>query len=72
MMVNEAVRRRLREQYPAGCRVKLIEMDDPYRKMPEGLLGTVMCVDDAGTIHVNWDNGSSLGVAYGADRCQRV
>jgi len=47
--------------YKPGMRVELVEMDDPYRQMPPGLKGTVTGVDDAGTIHVNWDNGSSLG-----------
>ena len=61
----------LREVYPPGCRVELLEMDDPYA-VPVGTTGTVMLVDAAGTIHVNWDNGRELGVAYGADKCRRV
>lgn len=62
----------LRNQYPSGCRVRLIELNDPYRHMPEGLEGTVVCVDDTGTIHVNWDNGGSLGVVYGEDHCIKI
>lgn len=63
---------RIKAQYPAGCRVELISMNDPYRPMPEGLKGTVSYVDDTGTIHVHWDNGSSLGVVYGEDYCRRI
>lgn len=63
---------RLRAMYPKGARVELIEMDDPYRDMPPGLRGTVMAVDDIGTVHIRWDNGSSLGAAYGVDRIQRI
>jgi len=63
---------RIKREYPAGTRVELIEMSDPYRVMPEGLQGTVSCVDDTGTIHVKWDNGSSLGVVYGEDRCRKI
>ena len=60
----------LREQYPRGCRVRLNHMNDPYRPdLKEGSLGTVIRVDDIGTIHVVWDCGSSLGVAYGVDFC---
>ena len=52
----------LREQYPSGCRVKLVQMDDPYRDLKAGVMGTVMHVDDIGTIHVAWGCGSTLGV----------
>ena len=62
----------LKKSYPAGCRVQLDSMDDPYCKVPEGTQGTVVCVDDIGTIHVDWDNGSSLGVVYGEDRCHKI
>lgn len=63
----------LREQYPKGCRVKLIRMNDPYRPdLKEGMLGTVIGVDDIGTIHVAWDCGSSLGVVLGVDSCKRI
>ena len=58
--------------YPAGCTVVLDEMHDPFREMPAGLKGTVVAVDDIGTVHVSWENGSSLGVAYGVDRIHRV
>lgn len=61
----------LREQFPKGCRVELIRMDDPQAP-PIGTKGTVTHVDDIGTIHVAWDNGSSLGVAYGVDFCRKT
>ena len=59
----------LRERYPKGTRVELIRMDDPQAP-PVGTRGTVTAVDDIGTIHVKWDTGSSLGVAYGEDQCR--
>lgn len=62
---------RLRQEYPAGCRVQLDWMDD-FHAPKIGTQGTVVFVDDIGTIHVCWDNGSGLGVAYGEDRCHRV
>ena len=63
----------LREAYPVGCRVKLVHMDDPYNtKLVPGSKGTVRAVDDIGTIHVNWDCGSSLGVVLGDDSCRRI
>lgn len=36
-------------------------MDDPYSKLEASDKGTVKFVDDAGTVHVAWDKGSSLG-----------
>lgn len=62
----------LREKYPMGARVELVSMNDPYSKLAKGAKGTVMSVDDIGTIHVNWDCGSSLGVVYGEDSCKPI
>ena len=57
----------LKARYPKGTRVELVSMDDPYTSLKPGDQGTVEYVDDIGTIFVRWDNGSGLGVAYGAD-----
>lgn len=62
---------RLRRKYPAGARVELVRMDDPQAP-PIGTQGTVYGVDDIGSILVNWDNGSSLNVAYGADEVKII
>jgi hypothetical protein len=58
---------RLREQYPAGARIELISMDDPCSTLRSGDKGSVSFIDDTGTIFVDWDNGSSLGLVYGVD-----
>ena len=48
-------------------------VNDPFNtKLVPGCKGTVKGVDDIGTIHVQWDCGSSLGVAYGEDVCRKV
>lgn len=62
----------VKSKYPEGSRVKLVHMNDPYTKLPTGLLGTVRFVDDMATVHVDWDNGSGLGAVYGEDVIQRV
>lgn len=72
MGIDKAVLENLRKEYPQGCRVELVRMDDPYRKLNPGEQGTVAGVDDIGTVHVEWDCGSSLGVAYGEDLCRRI
>ena len=63
--------RRLKEQYPAGCRVELVSMDD-VQAPPVGTKGTVLGVDDTGSIMVAWDNGSSLNVIFLVDRVRLV
>ena len=62
---------RLREQYPAGTRVRLISMDDPQAP-PIGTEGTVIGVDDAGNIMMSWDSGGGLNLVYGVDSFQIV
>ena len=52
---------RIRQEYPVGCRVELLRMDDPQAP-PIGTKGTVRGVD----------NGSGLHVVYGEDECRKV
>lgn len=61
----------LRERFKPGTRVELLKMDD-VQAPPIGTRGTVVGVDDIGSIMVNWDNGSGLSVAYGEDECKVV
>ena len=61
----------LREQFPQGTRVELLRMDDPQAP-PIGTCGTVIGVDDTGSVMVRWDNGSGLHVVYGEDECRKV
>ena len=70
--IPDSVIKSLKEQYQVGTRVELVSMNDGYRKLLPGEKGTVIGVDDIGTIHVNWDSGSSLGVVYGEDHCRRI
>ena len=64
--------KRLREQFPTGCRIVLDSMNDPYVTIPPGTQGVCHGVDDAGSVMAAWDCGSSLSIAYGADRAHRV
>ena len=61
----------IRREYPAGTRVELVRMDDPQAP-PIGTLGTVLGVDDAGSLLMRWDNGSGLNVVYGEDIVRKV
>ena len=51
----------LRKFYPKGTRIECDCMNDPY-PVPKGTKGTVVYVDDAGQIHADWDNGSTLAL----------
>lgn len=62
----------LRERYPKGTRVELVSMNDPYTKLKPGDRGTVVGVDDIGSVLVEWDCGSSLSVAYGEDKVRII
>ena len=70
-MISKEALRALRERYPAGTRVELVQMDDAQAP-PVGTNGTVRGVDDMGSIMVAWDNGCGLSVAYGVDVCRKV
>lgn len=61
----------VRRQYPNGCRVELVRMDD-VQAPPIGTKGTVIGVDDAASVMVKWDNGSGLNIIYGEDSCRRI
>ena len=63
---------RIKKQYPAGCRIKLHRMEDPWSPVPAGTKGTVVCVDDAGQIHMQWDNGRTLALVPGVDSFTRI
>ena len=67
----ERDREKYRQMYPKGTRVKLVYMDD-VQAPPVGTLGTVREVDDAATVHINWDNGSSLGAVLDVDKIEIV
>lgn len=62
----------LRAQYPKGTRVELVHTSDPYTKLQPGTKGTVEFVDDIGTIQINWDNGSGLGMIPGEDEVRKL
>ena len=64
--------KQLKEYYKPGTRVMLLRMNDPYTKLRRGDRGTVICVDDIGSIHVAWDRGSTLGVTFGEDECRKM
>lgn len=61
----------LRKRY-VDHRVRLVHTDDPYTHLKPGDEGIVKFVDDAGTIHINWDCGSGLGLVPGHDLFETI
>ena len=57
----------IQEQYPPGTRIRLNSMNDPYAPVAPGTEGIVDLVDDAGGIHMKWDNGRTLAIVPGED-----
>ena len=70
-IISKEALQALRERFPKGTRVELVQMDDPQAP-PIGTRGTVRGVDDIGSILVAWDNGCGLNVVYGEDICRKV
>lgn len=70
-MISKEALQALRGRFPRGTRVELVKMDDPQAP-PIGTKGTVLGVDDIGSIMVAWDSGGSLNVVYGEDICRKV
>jgi len=50
-----------------GQRIRLVYTSDEYTRLRPGALGTVVLEDSLGTVHVKWDEGSSLGLVPGED-----
>ena len=70
-VISKEALQALRERFPKGTRVELVQMDDPQAP-PIGTKGTVIGVDAIGSIMVRWDNGSGLNVVYDEDVCRKV
>ena len=71
----EAQRRfaqRMKDNYPPGTRLVLLQMGDDPRPVEPNTRGTVSVVDDMGTLHCDFDNGRQLGLVPGEDSFRRL
>lgn len=66
-MNNRKQVERIKERYPVGTRIELLSTMDDIQGVEKGIKGTVIGVDDIGTIHMKWDNGRGLGLIPGED-----
>jgi len=51
-----------------GKKIELILCTDEFTALTPGTQGIIHHVDDHGTVFVNWDNGSTLGLIPGIDK----
>lgn len=58
---------KIKQEYSKGTNIELIKMYDYINPVPAGTKGIIDFVDNIGTVHVNWENGSSLGLVIGID-----
>ena len=59
---NKSYLAQLRKQYPVGTKIQLISMRDEKYPILPGTIGEVTHIDDMGSIHMKWQNGSSLAI----------
>ena len=59
---NKSYLEQLRKQYPVGTKIRLISMRDEKYPILPGTIGEVTHIDDLGSIHMKWQNGSSLAL----------
>ena len=63
---------RMKDNYPPGTRIMLLQMGDDPRPIEPNTRGMVRAVDDMGTLHCDFDNGRQLGVVPGEDSFRRL
>ena len=71
MFPSKEIVERIRREYPKGTRVELVRMED-VQAPHECTLGTVLGVDDTGSLLMRWDTGSRLNVVYGEDLVRKL
>ena len=63
---------RMKDNYPPGTRLVLLQMGDDPRPVEPNTKCTFMTVDDMGTLHCDFDNGRQLGLVPGEDSFRRL
>ena len=61
-----------KKNYPKGTRVQLDSMGDDPLPVESGTKGTVISVDDMGTLHCEFDNGRCLGICPEVDSFHKI
>ena len=59
-------------EYPSGTRIMLLSMGEDMHRVEDNTRGTVLTVDDIGTLHCKFDNGRSLGLISSEDSFRKL
>lgn len=62
----------IKQKYIVGTKVKLIKMYDLLSTIPIGTEGVIDRIDEQGTLQINWNNGSTLGLVIGTDEFEVI
>ena len=71
-MVTQVSAERVKQLYPAGVPVEVVDIKSHPVDIYPGAKGEVMFVDDASVIHIRLRNGNTLTAQYGEDYVTRV
>lgn len=64
--------KRLKKEYPTGCRVIIHHVSDPYIYIQPETMATVHGVDKGGLVHVSCDDGTCFKLILKADQFERT
>ena len=62
----------IKNKYAKGTRIKLTKTMDDIQPILANQKGTVLFVDDIGTLHMKWDNGRGLGIVVDEDEFEII
>ena len=64
--------KRYKVEYPPGTRIMLLSMGEDVHRVKDNTRGTVLAVDDIGTLHCDLVSGAMLGVIPGEDSFRKL
>lgn len=63
---------RYKAEYPSGTRILLLSMGNDIHRVRDNTRGTVIAVDDIGTLHCDFDTGAMIGIIPGEDSFRKL
>ena len=63
---------RYKAEYPSGTRIMLLSMGNDIHRVKDNTRGTVIAVDDIGTLHCNFDTGAMIGIIPSEDSFRKL